>query len=247
MSEGHAVVVGGTRGLGLVVVDRFLARGFAVTVLSRRPADRHAGDPRVRHVAVDLETPAGYAGAWTRACATGGPIRYLVLCQRFRGAGDPWAGEIQVGLNASRDLVEGFAQCFAADGDRAIGVVSSVYAQFVGGSQPVGYHVVKAGLNGMVRYYAGSLGRRGIRVNAIMPLTYIKQESRSFYEANAPLLALYDRLVPLGRPGHAEDSADALDFLCSEKASFINGQSLFIDGGVSAVWPEEVAKNFAGL
>jgi NAD(P)-dependent dehydrogenase (short-subunit alcohol dehydrogenase family) len=201
----------------------------------------------VRHIAVNLETRAGYEDVWNRARAIGGPIRYLALCQRFRGEGDPWAGEIQVGLNASRDLIEGFADSFVTDGDRAIGVVSSVYAQFVGSSQPVGYHVVKAGLNGMVRYYAGTLGRRGVRVNAIMPLTYVKQESRHFYQANAPLLALYDRLVPLGRPGRAEDSANALDFLCSEKASFINGQSLFIDGGVSAIWPEEVAKNFAGL
>jgi NAD(P)-dependent dehydrogenase (short-subunit alcohol dehydrogenase family) len=47
--------------------------------------------------------------------------------------------------------------------------------------------------------------------------------------------------------GHAEDSANALNFLCSEQASFINGQSLFIDGGVSVVWGEEVAKSFAGL
>jgi NAD(P)-dependent dehydrogenase (short-subunit alcohol dehydrogenase family) len=47
--------------------------------------------------------------------------------------------------------------------------------------------------------------------------------------------------------GHAEDSANALNFLCSEQASFINGQSLLVDGGVSVVWPEEVAKIFAGL
>jgi hypothetical protein len=47
--------------------------------------------------------------------------------------------------------------------------------------------------------------------------------------------------------GHADDSANALSFLCSDQASFINGQSLFIDGGISVVWPEEVAKSFAGL
>jgi len=144
-------------------------------------------------------------------------------------------------------LIEGFADHFTSAGDRAIGVVSSVYAQFVGASQPVGYHVVKAGLNEMVRYYASTLGRRGIRVNAIMPLTYMKDESRQFYESNAGLMDVYERLVPLRRMGHAEDSANALNFLCSEQASFINGQSLLIDGGVSVVWPEEVAKHFAGL
>ena len=56
------------------------------------------------------------------------------------------------------------------------------------------------------------------------------------------LMDLYRRLVPLGRLGTAQESADAIDFLCSERASFINGQSLFIDGGVSVVWQEEIAK-----
>jgi NAD(P)-dependent dehydrogenase (short-subunit alcohol dehydrogenase family) len=75
----------------------------------------------------------------------------------------------------------------------------------------------------------------------------MKDESRQFYESNAGLMDVYERLVPLRRMGHAEDSASALNFLCSDQASFINGQSLLIDGGVSVVWPEEVAKNFAGL
>lgn len=247
MSAQHAVVVGGTRGLGLVVVERLLSRGFDVTIISRRPSPRHAGNSRVRHIAVDLEVADSLNGVWTKACDAFGQISYLVLCQRFRGQGDPWEGEIQVGLTASRYLIEGFADHFTSAGDRAIGVVSSVYAQFVGASQPVGYHVVKAGLTEMVRYYALTLGRRGIRVNAIMPLTYMKDESRQFYENNASLMDVYERLVPLRRMGHADDSANALNFLCSEQASFINGQSLLVDGGVSVVWPEEVAKNFAGL
>ena len=64
---------------------------------------------------------------------------------------------------------------------------------------------------------------------------------------NARTMELYRRLVPLGRLGTAEESANAIDFLCSERASFINGQSLFLDGGVSVVWQEEIAKSFSGL
>jgi NAD(P)-dependent dehydrogenase (short-subunit alcohol dehydrogenase family) len=78
----------GTKGLGLVVVERFLTRGFAVTVLSRNPSDRHFGNPRIRHLAVDLENPQEIQGIWMQACAQVGPVRYLALCQRFRGASD---------------------------------------------------------------------------------------------------------------------------------------------------------------
>jgi NAD(P)-dependent dehydrogenase (short-subunit alcohol dehydrogenase family) len=218
-----------------------------VSVVSRSKPDGFADGPCLSHLAADLEKPESLAGLPSQIRNTLGPINYLVLSQRFRGQGDPWVGEIQVGLTASRDLVEGFTPHFADHGDRAIGVISSVYAEFVGSSQPVGYHVVKGGLNAMVRHYAATLGRKGIRVNAIMPLTYLKPESRVFYEKNEQLMDVYRRLVPLGRLGTAEESANAIDFLCSERASFINGQFLFLDGGVSVVWQEEVAKSFSRL
>ena len=246
MSKQHAVVVGGTRGLGRLVAENFLVRGFSVSVVSRHKPAGFEESARLRHIAADLEKSPTLAQLPAQICDAHGPVSYLVLSQRYRGEGDPWAGEIQVGLTASRDLIEGFAPRFVEHGDRAIGVVSSVYAEFVGSSQPVGYHAVKGGLNAMVRHYAATLGRKGIRVNAIMPLTYLKPESRAFYEGDAKLMDLYRRLVPLGRLGTAQESAHAIDFLCSERASFINGQRLFLDGGVSVVWQEEVAKTFAG-
>jgi NAD(P)-dependent dehydrogenase (short-subunit alcohol dehydrogenase family) len=240
MSGGHVLVVGGTKGLGRVISERFLARGCQVTVLSRNAPQ----DAKLGHVAADLERLRDAGDVVTQTIRLGGPLSYLVFSQRFRGQGDAWNGEVQVGLNATRILAEGFADHFAAGGDRAIGVVSSVYADFVGGSQPVGYHAVKAGLNQMVRYYAWTLGRRGIRCNAVMPLTYAKPETREFYAAKKDLMDAYDRFVPLRRMGDADDSANLMDFLCSDKAAFINGQCIFVDGGASVVWPEELARSF---
>jgi NAD(P)-dependent dehydrogenase (short-subunit alcohol dehydrogenase family) len=126
-------------------------------------------------------------------------------------------------------------------------VVSSVYAEYVGGSQPESYHVAKAGLNQLVRYNAWVMGKKGIRINAIMPLTFLKDESRNYYLGNEVLMRLYQQFVPMGTIGCAEDSANLLEFLCSEKASFINGQAIFVDGGVSVIWPEELAKSMSGF
>jgi NAD(P)-dependent dehydrogenase (short-subunit alcohol dehydrogenase family) len=245
MTTELAVVVGGTKGLGRVVTERFKARGMAVTVISRSvPSEETCG---VRHVAADLETLTDAAAIVHESLGSFSSLRYLIFCQRYRGVGDSWTGELQVGVTATRTLIEAFMPHFAKSGDRAIGVVSSVYAEFIGGSQPVGYHVAKAGLNQLVRYYANALGKQSIRVNAVMPLTYLKEENKSFYLSNEALMALYGRFVPLGRPGHASDSADALDFLCSEKASFITGQCLYVDGGVSVMWPEGVARDIGGI
>jgi NAD(P)-dependent dehydrogenase (short-subunit alcohol dehydrogenase family) len=243
-SKGHVVVVGGSKGLGRAVSTRFAEQGYAVTVISRNPPTPETG---LKHVAADLETMTSSEAVVHEVLRVGGNIRYLIFCQRYRGSGDLWQGEIQVSLTATRLLINGFADHFCQDGDRAIGVVSSVYAEFVGGSQPESYHVAKAGLNQLVKYNAWVMGRKGIRINAIMPLTYLKAESRDFYLANEALMRLYQQFVPMGTLGRAEDSANLLEFLCSEKASFINGQAIFVDGGVSVIWPEELAKSMAGL
>lgn len=243
-SLGHVVVVGGSKGLGKVIAERFAERGYAVTVISR---NRPLVETRLNHVAVDLETMISSDAVVNEVICLGGKIRYLIFCQRYRGSGDPWQGEIQVTLTATRLMVNGFADYFCQDGDRAIGVVSSVYAEFVGGSQPESYHVAKAGLNQLVKYNAWVMGRKGIRINAIMPLTYLKAESRDYFLANEALMSLYQNFVPMRTIGRAEDSANLLDFLCSEKASFINGQSIFVDGGVSVIWPEELARSMTGI
>jgi len=111
----------------------------------------------------------------------------------------------------------------------------------------VSYHVAKAGLNQLVKYNAWVMGRLGIRINAIMPLTYLKAESKDYYLKRKDLMGLYKELVPLGSIGKAEDSVNLLEFLCSKKASFINGQTIYVDGGVSVIWPEELAKSITAL
>ena len=122
-----------------------------------------------------------------------------------------------------------------------------MFGDFVGKGQPVGYHVCKAGLNQLMRYYAVNLGRKGIRVNAVTAFTYLKDESKDFYLGNEDLLGLYERIVPLGRMATAQDCARAAAFLCSPEAGFVNGQNLYVDGGLSLVWPETLARDLAQL
>ena len=98
MSEQHAVVVGGTRGLGRLVAENFLARGFSVSVVSRHKPAGFEESARLRHVAADLEKSSALTQLPAQICEAHGTVSYLVLSQRYRGEGDPWAGEIQVGL-----------------------------------------------------------------------------------------------------------------------------------------------------
>ena len=75
----------------------------------------------------------------------------------------------------------------------------------------------------------------------------MKEESKDFYLKSKKLLGLYKDLTPLRRMGTAEEVAAAIRFLCSPAASFITGQNLVVDGGVSVQSHESLARRFRGM
>src|SRR5262249_51795840 len=112
---------------------------------------------------------------------------------------------------------------------------------------PVSYHVAKAGLEQMVRYFAVALGPKGIRVNTVAPGTIVKDESKAFYRDHPQLEQLYREIVPLGRMGTAADVAELIAFLLGEGASFLTSQTIVLDGGVSLRWHEALARDVSPL
>lgn len=244
----HTLIVGGTRGLGRALMRALAARGDRVSVIGRRePPDSDKAVPNVKHWKADLQAGDSALRAAGSAIAERGQLSYLIFAQRYRGEGDIWSGEIQVSLTATKQLIEALAPQFNPQGDRGIVLVSSVFGVQVGEGQPLGYHVGKAGMNQMARFYAVVLGQKGIRVNTVTPFTFLKEESRDFYVKNEALQALYQDIVPLGRMGTTEDIANAVAFLCSPAAGYINGQDIRVDGGLSLVWPETLARRLKSI
>jgi 3-oxoacyl-[acyl-carrier protein] reductase len=105
--------------------------------------------------------------------------------------------------------------------------ISSIAARS-GGRGMINYAVSKAGLESMIRVFALELGRKGILVNAVAPgviETSLSERIRNEYESK-----LLER-ISVGRFGKPIEVANAIKFLCSEEASYINGQVLYVDGG----------------
>lgn len=241
------MIVGGTRGAGRAFARRLALAGASVAVVGRRPAeDEWSSRPNVRFHPADLANPAS-VDALVSALASS-PIAFsrLAFFQRFRGPGDAWEGELRVTLGATKQLIEGLKDHFA-EGDRSIVLVGSVASAFIADEQPPGYHVAKAALRQMARYYACALGPRAIRVNYVAPATVVTEENAGFYRDQAALRELYTRVTPLRRLGTAEDVADAVDFLSSRRASFITGAELVVDGGLSLSAHTSLARAAGGL
>lgn len=233
MSAGHIMIVGGSKGIGAAVAQQGRLRGWSVSVLSRSMARKPP--PGIVHWAADLEQPAAALSQALKAVAASGPLDALIFCQRYRGEGDAWAGELAVSLTATRTLVEGLSGKFSRDGGSVV-FVGSLLDRFIADDQGPAYHAAKAALRQLARYYAVSLSPK-VRVNTVLPGLVLKDEARAYYRQRPALARRLASLTPLGRMGRPRDIADAVWFLCSPQAGFITGQDLVVDGGLSLPYP----------
>lgn len=240
-NQPHTLIVGGTRGIGRAVMEALVAAGHRVSVIGRRAAAK--GWPKsVRVWQADLAQFQSLPALLAEISRTNGLLQSVVFLQRFRGAGDPWQGELDVSLTATRTLIELVQNRFAARGGNAIVIVGSIAGHLVAEEQPAGYHAVKGALRQLVRYYACALGPKGIRVNGVSPGVILKPEAEPFYRLNKKLTALYERVAPLRRFGTAADVAAVVRFLCGNDSAFITGQDIVVDGGISLTWQASLAR-----
>lgn len=111
--------------------------------------------------------------------------------------------------------------------------ISSTNSQFIS-HQPLAYHVAKAGIEQLTRYLAYHYGPSGVRINAVSPgLISPPSDGTRLEKKNELTQAITDAVIPLRRAGNGDEIANLIMFLASEAASYINGQTVVIDGGMT--------------
>ncbi|NCX98284.1 MAG: SDR family oxidoreductase [Planctomycetia bacterium] len=239
------LISGGSRGLGLALVEHLLARGDAVATFSRSGsaalstlAKAHPG--RLVVEPLDITDSAAIGGFIARVADRFGRLDHCIANAAIAHEGvlatmrdDEIDSMLAVNLRGAIVFIrECVRQMLAAPAagpvpDRSITVVSSVVAE--NGSPGLSvYAATKAALEGLARSLARELGPRGIRVNAIAP-GFLETDLSSTLPAEQR--ARIARRTALGRLGKPEDVAGAIEFLTSKAAGFSTGHVLKVDGG----------------
>jgi NAD(P)-dependent dehydrogenase (short-subunit alcohol dehydrogenase family) len=107
-------------------------------------------------------------------------------------------------------------------------------AGMVGLSGATVYGAAKAGVIGMTRAAAVECARDKIRVNAVAPAAVATEMIDRLFGYNEEALAGYVATLPIGRIAQPEELADAVVWLCSDRAAFVTGQTIAVDGGYTA-------------
>ena len=235
-----ALVTGASRGIGLAVATRLVAEGARVCVTARKPealaeAVASLGGPSVAlGVAGKADDADHRAAAVAAATETFGPVDILV---NNTGINPVFGPLIDVDLGAARKIFEvnllsalGWVQQVYAGPPRR-GVVVNMSS--IGGRVPppgIGFYgVTKAALEHLTRCLALEMAPH-VRVNAVAPAVVKTRFATLLYEGREDEVAA---TYPLSRLGEPTDVANAVAFLASDEASWMTGQTLVLDGGVT--------------
>lgn len=230
-----AVVTGGAKGIGLGVVRELLDEGWRCAIFDGDPAGRTIADELgCDFTVVDVTEPEALRRAFAELAGRSGSLQGLVNSAGINRTGpaaelplEDWQRVIEVDLSGT------FYACQAAYPHLAPGAaivnLASIFAMRALPGR-VAYAAAKHGVVGITRVLAVEWADRPIRVNAVAPSWTDTPLIRAQEAAGTIDLGILEH-VPFRRLARVEDVAGAIAFLLGDKASFITGQTLYVDGG----------------
>ena len=239
-----AVVTGGARGIGRAAAEWFLSHGYSVALwdIDAATLDRTVAElndsARVLGVHCDVSKAEDVAAAATRTWDCFGRLDALVNnagVAVFKPIGattfEEWSHVLGTNLNGPFLCTQACVPLMLRSGGGAIVNIASI-SGLRASTLRVAYGTSKAALIQLTKQQAVELGTVGIRVNCVAPGPVDTEMAKLVH--SVAIRSDYHDVIPLNRYGTPQEIADAIGYLCSDAASYVNGQVLAVDGGFDA-------------
>ena len=231
---GKFLLFGATRGLGLVTAELFYSQGHEVIILGRQAPEFING---FQFYQLDMSDKLQLSKSFTDVLTEVGTFTGACFFQRLRPASEIIEDELQVSVIATQVLVDAAVKNLDDSGDHPFIFTSSVNSKFISQNASLGYHLSKASLDIMAKYFAVKYGHLKARFNTVNPGGFMKPETMDYYENK---FAKLEQMNPINRTLTAKNIADTILFLCSQNGMSFNGVNLLLDNGASTIWPESI-------
>jgi gluconate 5-dehydrogenase len=238
--SGRRVFVAGAGGIGAACVEAFLDAGAQVAVADVSAAALESLPPTVARLQADLASAAGCREAVTQALSSLGGLDAFVHAVGVNHRvpvldvdDETWLRVLDVNLSSAFWLGREAGRHMVAAG-RGRQVYLSSVSGLLAHPDHSAYAATKGGLNQLLRVMAREWAPHGVTVNGIGP-GYTETELTRAHLDKPGMREHYTALVPAGRLGGVDDLAGPVLFLCSDRASFVTGQVLYVDGGRTLV------------
>lgn len=248
-----ALVTGGARGIGKNICFKLAKAGYVtifcdnnITVGNQTVLEAQSQGLLLHFFPIDLKKINQTKSLIPSILSTLGPVDLLINNVRagkqlslFEETEENWDDSIDIMLKSAFFLSQSF---ISQKTKGSIVNIASVAATHIGKESP-SYHIAKAGIIQMTRYLATYAACWGIRVNAIAPGFIVQDQhlNRYYGKDNHAYRSIVEKTHPSPLIGSADDVANAVQWLCSEEARFINGITLYLDGGLTIQDPYYVA------
>ena len=239
-----AVVTGAARGIGLAISKKFLEEGYRIAILDidqktlSQTMKQVFDTNNVLGLECDVSEPDQVDQSVNRVVEQFGRIDVLVnnagiaeFKPMLETTYEEWSRILAVNLNGPFICTQACAPFMLKNEGGSIVNIASI-SGLRASTLRIAYGTSKAALMHLTKQQAAELGNKGVRVNAIAPGPVDTAMAKKVHTAD--IRSDYHDVIPLNRYGLEEEIADAVWFLCSDSASYINGQIIAADGGFDA-------------